>query len=172
MKKLVFVVLVIINIANAESSLDMMLRLKELERQAQEHHRYVSQAREKRQKELLRSVVSALRLVRYSKTQQEQRLGIKLLRNVAWETTDYANGEIYERYGKNGKSKILIVNETQDTIEMDKFPKIKENLGVIMQIASGYIAGDYYTRAGLVVVFKEVVSFLKEYDELAKQDNK
>ena len=41
-----------------------------------------------------------------------------------------------------------------------------------MQIASGYIAGDYYTQAGLVVVFEEVISFLKEYDEWTKQDNK
>ena len=150
----------------------MMLQLDELNRQRNEETRKFEQSRNIKQKQLLKSMANTLSMVRYSKTQQEQRLGIKLLRNVAWETTNYANDEIYERYRKNGKHKIFIVKDEQSTIQLDKFQKIKERLDAIMQIASGYIAGDYYTQAGLVVVFEEVISFLKEYDEWTKQDNK
>ncbi|MGX2973024.1 hypothetical protein [Helicobacter sp. T3_23-1059] len=170
MKKLVCIACVLINIISA-NTLDMMLQLNELSVQSQEIHRQGEENRKRYQANILRDVANIVYMVENSKTQEQQRLGIKLLRNATWNLTEWGGSdEIYNTYRKNGKHRIFIV-EARNTIEINKFPKIKEKLSAIRQIAQHYASSDY-TETGASTVLEEVISFLKEYDELAKQNNK
>ena len=56
-----------------------MLQLEELNRQRNEETRKFEQSRNIKQKQLLKSMANTLSMVRYSKTQQEQRLGVMSL---------------------------------------------------------------------------------------------
>lgn len=90
------------------------------------------------------------------------------MRNSTWDLTNWAGSdEIYNKYRKNGKHRIFIV-EARNTIEINKFPKIKEKLSAIRQIAQHYASSDY-TETGASTVLEEVISFLKEYDELTNK---